>query len=236
MSITVWSNAPDTPTHICEDARLGGGRGGSRFSGQSGWQLGINFTSLSDLASQLRSAAQPDHMCGAGLFESCRPVRRGEIMRLAIHAHGNSGVVFVNGLRRPSLSVSSISRNHADLHAIGLRTHTSATILFMGCLAGLGPDGTRFLRAISRVWPGRTVVGFATVGYAHGGEMLRGRGDYCTEAGMRDTRSSSGSLGPGAPDPWARSWRNLQALPWASETSPGAKVVRDGSILRGGEL
>ena len=104
-----------------------------------------------------------------------------------------------------------------------------AVILFVGCLAGSGRAGTDLLIALSRVWPNRKVVAFATLGYAPGGAMSRS-GEHCTEPGMRDTTA----LYPGEADRDAgRYWGDLTVWPWATETSPQAKVAMNQTIIRG---
>jgi hypothetical protein len=104
-----------------------------------------------------------------------------------------------------------------------------AVILLVGCVAGQGREGTALLQALSRVWPNRKVAGFATLGYVAGGEMLRA-GAHCTEAGKRDTNA----LYPGEADATVgRYWHTRADWPWASESSPRAKVALNGVITVG---
>jgi hypothetical protein len=241
MSVNAWANGPNTPGYVCTDARLTN-RGVSRWPwqgralttvdqdyGQAGWDIGFNYSGLSDLATQLSSLSRPDWVPGSGT------IGRGEIRRLAIHAHGNAGTLHVNGTPGPSLTARTVPSMHPDLHRIGLMTPDDAAypavILLVGCVAAQGREGTALLTALSRVWPNRKVVGFATLGYVAGGEMLR-RGAGCTEAGMRDTTA----LHAGEADDLAgRYWHNRTDWPWASETSPRAKVALNGGITLGAQ-
>ncbi|MEZ5403750.1 MAG: hypothetical protein R2729_28980 [Bryobacteraceae bacterium] len=243
MSVAVWANSRDVPGLVCQDARLTDrsvrpwpwqDRAISKTDqlyGQSGWDLGINYQDLADLAGKLSSLRRPGYVAGS------RPtIIRGEIRRLAIHAHGVSGTIFVNGkTRTPALTAATVATEHAHLHQIGLMTpddaQNPAVIEFPGCLAGQGKAGTELLIALSRVWPNRKVVAFASLGYAPGGKMSRS-GERCTEPGMRDTNAVHvGDADANA----ARYWPDMKAWPWASEASPRAKVVLNQRIIRGGE-
>ncbi len=207
MAINVWANSRDVPGVVCADALLTdrsrirlpftqrATTTSDQVYGQAGWHIGVNFLHLGDLASKLRTLTIPDSLPRGG-----RPVQRGDIQRLAVHAHGASGTIFINGQRDPiTLTAQTVAMYHEHLHQIGLMTPDNssnpAVILFVGCLAGGGRAGTDLLIALSRVWPNRKVVAFATLGFAPGGEMLRS-GEHCTEPGMRDTTA----LYPGEAD------------------------------------
>lgn len=241
MSVNVWANSRDVPGYVCSDARLTERSEihipfmdrplavGDRLYGQAGWQIGVNFRDLADLARQLKTLPLPSYLPGGG-----RPIRHGEIQRLAIHAHGAAGTIFINGQDDArTLTAQTVNANHAHLHEIGLMTPDSpsnpAVILFVGCLAGGTRSGTELLIALSRVWPNRKVVAFATLGYAPGGRMLRS-GQGCSEPGMRDTNA----LYPGEADAnVGRYWEDLASWPWASESSARAKVALNGAIILG---
>lgn len=248
MPFTVWASSRDVPGVVCSDARLGGLDPESRVpsrrhvgdglpplypggivddrpggSGQGGWDRGISFSSLEDLARAL----------------SGHPFTAGSVSRLAINVHGLSGLLLVDGDGREGLTADNCYRPpfRTSVDKIGLATRRDAVILFMGCLAGQGPEGTRLLKQLSKSWPGRQVVAFTTVGFAPAGMMHRA-GAGCTEPGMRDTDVEYAGFGPGANDPTTRRlgemWPNLQAMPWASERSPHAKIALRGLIVRGG--
>lgn len=242
MPVNVWANGPETPGFVCRDARLTDRRVHpwpwqdrattivDQDYGQAGWDIGLNYSGLSNLVLQLSSLDRPKWVAGSG------KIGLGEIRRLAIHAHGNAGQVHVNGRLGPSLTaetVASMASIHSDLTRIGLMTSDDranpAVILLVGCVAGQGREGTALLLALSQVWPNRKVVAFATLGYVAGGEMFRS-GDGCTEPGMRDTNA----LYSGEADATAgRYWHNRTDWPWASETSPRAKVALNGGIIVG---
>lgn len=245
MSLHVWAGCYDVPTHVCEDARLrlnpapynpfNPGSALSRTDqtyGQRGWHVGLQFRNLGRLATQLERLIVPDYVS-----PNEHTIRRGELRRLAINAHGNKGVIFTSGKDHEAdgLSVATLSRYHPDLHRIGLLTPRdgSAIIYLMGCVAGLDHEGTELLIQLSRVWPNRRVVGFISIGYAVPGSMGR-VGQICEEPGMRDTLSGhSAGGGPQQQQAWGSRWSNLSALPWASEHSPSAKVALNGVLIRG---
>jgi hypothetical protein len=72
-------------------------------------------------------------------------------------------------------------------------------------------------------------VAFTTIGYRHPGAMSR-PGGHCELPGMRDTDAAADLYAN--PVKWDSQWSDQKALPWASEGSPHAKIVKDGTILR----
>jgi hypothetical protein len=234
------------PGIVCADARLTDRQRSGFFSrsisssdqlyGQAGWHIGVNFLNLADLASRLSNIEMPEYLearVGGGCSSPRgRRLRNGELTRLAIHAHGVSGSLFINGRGKTPLAPNTLEQFSGQLKTIGLLTpndkNDPAVILLVGCLAGSGSAGTALLTGLSRKWPNRKVVGFATLGFAPGGAMARG--GRCSEPGMRDTTA----LFPGEADATAgQHWGNLQTWPWASENSPRAKVAFNGAIVRG---
>jgi hypothetical protein len=267
MSVTVWANSKDLPGVVCRDARLTdrtktkvlwSGRPVTtqdQLYGQAGWDVGLTFTSLEDLAGHLEKLEIPKYVAGGGSY-----IQPGDIRRLAIHAHGAPGTIFINGVDsavRLTLKTIHDEKIHKQLDRIGRLTLDSAVantrafaeamkkrkdaavppplepavILFVGCIAGAGPDGTKLLCELSKLWPNRKVVGFVMLGYAPGGAMKR-KDEGCNEAGMRDTTSPlAGEADRDAPKYWA----DLKTWPWASEASPRAKVAFLGKLIKGQE-
>lgn len=240
MSVNVWANGPGTPGYACSDARLTNRKVTTwpwqdravltedREYGQSGWDIGLNYKGLGDLTAQIGQIKRPDWVDGKG-----STIKQGEIRRLAIHAHGNAGMLHVNGEGGPSLTAKSIGSMQSELSRIGLMTVSDAVnpavILLVGCVAAQGKEGNALLAGLSQLWPNRKVVGFWTLGYVAGGEMKRS-GEDCTEAGMRDT---SALYAGAANDVAGRYWKDLKEWPWASETSPHAKVAFNGAVVSG---
>lgn len=243
MTVNVWANAKDVPGAVCADARL---RDRSRwtrpttnsdqFYGQAGWDIGVNFMHIGDLAIKLRTLNIAE-----GWSARSRPIQCGEIQRLAIHAHGTTGVIYINGQEEGvqdkslKLTAETIAIHQGHLHQIGLMTPDNpanpAVILFVGCLAAGGPAGTALLTGLSRLWPNRKVVAYATLGYAPGARMLR-EGAHCTEPGMRDTNEND----PGkANRKEMLYWEDLKTWPWATEKSPRAKVALNQTIIHGAQ-
>lgn len=163
-------------------------------------------------------------------------------MRLAIYAHGQPGKIYLGG--RPlglggndtekellAVSVANLANISAGLQRIYGATEQHATILFMGCLAGRGKRGDDLLAALSGHWPNRTIVAFTTVGYALGHKMHRADGN-CMEPGMRDTEYLYSGPLEGQQDEAKERWNDLEWMPWASENSPNAKIIKNGQFLR----
>lgn len=242
MTVNVWANGPGTPGYACEDARLTD-RSKSNWPwqdravlsqdqeyGQAGWDLGVNYKGLGDLAAQLTQLKRQKWTPGTGSV-----VQAGEIRRLAIHAHGNAGMLHVNGEGGVSLTAKTIASMQSELTRIGAMTVTDAgnpaVILLVGCVAAQGKEGTALLVELSKLWPNRRVVAFGTLGYVAGGAMKRS-GDACTEAGMRDTTALYAGEGNKLA---SRYWSDMKTWPWASEDSPRAKVALNGVITRGAQ-
>lgn len=127
-AVSIWSNAIDVPTLVCDDARLHGPRGRvlayhDRPRGQAGWHIGLSFGSLASLAQQLSSLILPDYVATPRLYDSREPARRlrpGEVFKLAINAHGAPGSVFLSGQRARTdiLRVGDLERFATQLRAI----------------------------------------------------------------------------------------------------------------------
>jgi Domain of unknown function (DUF4347) len=240
MPLGVWACCRDVPTTVCRDARLNRdlhwdpGTQGRELYGVSGYHWGINFVNFRDLIQQLAINETPSHVCG-NWIRDCPRVGNGQITRLAINAHGIPGEFLINSDNsRPGLRADNLVRFQCQLNTLNLLLAPSATVLLMGCLCGQGPSGTELLTALSATYlRGRIIVGFSTVGVAMGGQMLR-QGQQCAEPGMRDSNEVAGSIRPTDRD-YGPLWGNLGALPWASETSPHAKVALNGAILRGAD-
>lgn len=233
MALAIWADSPDVPATVCFDARLhGAGGSADDYSGQAGWDAGIHFSSLRDLASKLSAGGTklPAHVCGNAWF-NCAPAGAGQVTRLAINAHGLPGQLYVNGQNATPLTAANINDYVSDLKCIGFALAPEATVILMGCIAGQGPGGTLLLQALQKVWPGRTIVAFVTVGFQNPDKMYRS-GQGCTEPGMRDTISLFPTMtGRQAFATYDPLWTDFRYLPWAAENSPGAKVIRNGVIV-----
>jgi hypothetical protein len=226
-TITVWAETGDIHGNVCADARLRSDDSKTLATsdtprGQAGWEMGIRYGN--DLNGLVRK-----------LMEITRT--QGKIRRLAIHAHGEPGKVYVNGLSQPPLSIETMQQFEAILTLLRPCLTDDAVVVFAGCLAGQGEHGDELLKEVSRRLPGRQVVAFETIGYAPGGKTQTRVGDDCTEPGMRDTDAPGGGGTGGKVQferetRWGQAWNNLEALPWASEFSTHAVVARGGHIIR----
>lgn len=251
--VAVWASGPGTPTSVCEDARLGGqpARTRSTSSGQAGWDLGVNFASLTDLATKLSTLQLPEWVLGpfpalnAGRYyarEPSRHIMHGEIRALAINAHGEHNHLQTSGRSQVGLRPSTLMENLGDLITIGRFLAPDATIYLMGCVV-VPPDEqqARLLFSLSRWWPGRRVVGYQTVGYQAGGDMTRpAHWGSCAEPGMRDGDQTTLTLTQRERDEvYGSRWNRVTVdyrvgLPWATAWSPHAVVVRSRRITHVG--
>lgn len=257
MPLAVWADAVDVPTRVCADARLGGATSqpanpDGQLNGQGGWDIGLRFANLTDLAAQLEQllVTLPSYMCTDSSFNWSWPPKWtcpavGKVTRLAINAHGEPGRLYAGGTpdsnltedpraERQAISVKNLPSMVVDLQRIHDATAPEATIFLMGCVAGQTTAGTELLKALSQLyWPDRRVVGFTTTGYQAGNRMLRPGNEICMEPGMRDTLDINQSA-PASQASLDRIdlWNDLNMMPWASDTSPGAKIAENGQIIR----
>lgn len=240
--VCIWA-ASDVPIAVHEDARLREAdkktlsklqwpEGLSR--GQAGWHIGVNWVTFDSLLQLLNNLKLPDYL-GAGRLRS------GEITRLAINAHGLPGDIRINGRSNKAgrLTAAALVPEWSDVRNQCLSLEKllapDATVLFMGCLAGFGSEGSALLKALSNLWPGRTVVMFWSIGYQLSAAMLRDS-NLC-EAGMRDTRQVNLSVTvPGKAmndfeEEMRLSWDDFKKLPWASHVSQTSRVAKNGQII-----
>ena len=224
MAVNVWAESRDVPNSVCSDARLAAGSAGpieypeGSPHGQAGWDIGLRFEDLKDLAKKLGGVKKTN----------------GAIGRLAIHAHGQmNGVLYVEGAAREknALTPESLQVNKEALNVIGSCIPAGGIVLLMGCIAGLGPGGSRLVKGLSKLWPGISVVAFTTIGYVNTADMLRK--SRCTEPGMRDTRSSNPTDPATQERVYKAQWNDLRKLPWQSEKSDSAKIAVNGAITKG---
>lgn len=229
MPIRVWATgriaAPGyAESPMCADARVfvrEGRAWGGRGNGQSGWDWGINFTDVGDLTNRLRSNPVPEHarreIHGTTLPPGC-------IERLAIQAHGNVGVFFINGQDQPGLSLDSFPSFRAGLVELGTFLATDADVLLTGCTVASGDRGTRLLELLSgpECWPGRTVVGFTRTELEN--DLFRPI-DHCRNPGVRLSDYTETTL-EGAGRPHA-----IDSYPWADSNVISAKVARNGAVV-----
>lgn len=257
-AIHVWAYHSELPdqgrVQHCQDARVGNGSRllgqGQRYpdgnwSGQAGWHIALPFDDLADLAERLEQFDLPDYMGGGR-------IQRGELQTLSIDAHGSPGRFFCNGIRGRQLRSRTVSSFRGPLRRIGLLTassrHTArdpvygsgdtswdaSTIMLMGCNSARGADGDRLLTRLSYEWPHRLVVGFS-VTIAHLRSIYRlheGTAQECVrpfplDSGRSDLHTDGVDEYLSTLDP-----TDATRIPFASPTSPNAKVAQDGAIIR----
>lgn len=254
---TIWAETLDVPNNVCEDARLHDHGAGILDDavelaaqkwkypdgppyGQAGWDWGLQFDSLLKLVRQMENEKMPDFLqerFGAEFLPE------DSLTRLAIHAHGEPGKIYVQGLNKTALTADNITTEWDFswfLSKLGNYLKADATVIFMGCYAGLGANGTRLLKALSREsFPGRKVVLFATLGYAFPQQKRPGEpASRGYEPGMRDTDYTIPCGGDSTCQykHYGQYFEKLDKLPWASESSPHARVALNGQIIRGEAL
>jgi hypothetical protein len=94
-------------------------------------------------------------------------------------------------------------------------------------------SGSQFLIEVSKLLPGREIMGIITIGFSHGGAMARPASGG-NEPGMRDTQEIWAAPEQSIEEKrYSGVWGDLAALPWASRTSPHTKIARDGVITGG---
>ncbi len=157
----------------------------------TGWSLTVSFDDLGDLVDRIRRSG----------------VGAGSVTRLAIVAHGDSdGVVRIDR----DLTAGSIRYFEPALRAIGRFLTRGAFLEFYSCVAAAGLSGDALLSSLSRILPGRTIVGFVI-----NGEFTSGFDNAPGNVGEAAHAAGSGRAGVRL-DPWHYA----------------AKWARDGAIVR----
>jgi len=218
----VWAYSITAPGNTCEDARLLGGGTNIQYpegndQGQAGWDIGLDFKEIFNLAQNLGN------------------LKAGLITRLAINLHGCPGKIDAaggGGTEATMFNSAQLFNTYSGpLMFINSMLAAEAVVLIMGCNVAKGKAGEEFLSDLSRwAFRGHKVVGFSRIG-----ETLRQyrQGEYCSEPGMRDTTYDEPSAGE--PVVQVEREQEVLSLPWASETSPHAKIAKDGKIILGEE-
>lgn len=172
----------------------------------NGWETSYGFETLQQLAETLTTHGHAQR----------------KINRLGICAHGNRGGI-VEIARSTTLTAANVSHPAIAplLRALEQFLTRDARVIFFSCAAGQGPEGTQLLSNLSRLWPGRTVVGFTTFGYIDTSlNAPNAPGNVADTGDMND-----GRIG-------AQVVRSGQRRERMDENAPTAKWVRSGSIIR----
>jgi len=235
VEINMWTYQKST-LPVCYDPVLDDGKGlnypEGNSKGQAGWNVSVGFDTIYDLSSQIYDGVtMPSSFC-SNVWDDCPKSSIWSINRLAIKAHGAPGEIWINGEGQPALSTDTLPTYEPLLRKIGIRlAYPRSLVLITSCLAGQGTHGTELLRMLSDLWPYATVVAFSTQGYSSSYFMKRS-GDSCNNPGERSTDNPTGSFSPSEDDYYKHKWGDYVAMPWASEKSPYAKVVRGGEVLK----
>lgn len=243
----VWASHSQAPTNVCDDPRLDGGKArlaypAGTLRGQAGWQATVKFSTIRELANNLRQLTIPDYFGDDAAGKGYVPP--GRITRLAMNAHAMGGAFAANGPNARNeltecvtdMRVLQNGDLRADLARIGRMLAPAAPILLLGCEAAQTSTGGYLIMALSNVFKDHPVTGFATVGHS-GGPKSKRSDESCSEAGMRDTNFLHTSRSPREEDERvAANWGDLKAWPWASEVSPRAKTALNGEIIRRPEI
>lgn len=234
---------------VCEDARLnehdkdkestGKILDKDTFYGQAGWDIGI------------RQPGNAFHALPATITQRCKPHL---INKFGLNAHGDSGEVAVNGVyvgrepgdwsdrriaNKPALGVNTL-RSHFG-NVLDFFNHVivpTGSLTFYSCLAGRGAEGEKFLKQLSLELRPRKVIAFTSLGFTAPIAQSRRSmwGGKCVEPGVRDTSYSTESSEATQYTRYLEGdkFKDLQSLPWQSDTSPHVKVAQNGNIVHQG--
>jgi hypothetical protein len=220
----IWAYSTNAPGKTCPDARLLGGGTTIQYpagndTGQAGWDIGLMFNGVGDLGEKLQSLTADKGYV---------------ITRLAVNLHGSPGRIDVDsvGTEAGSYDFKRLwERKSSQLLQINGLLGSGAVVLIMGCNSARGEEGAALLKQLSsEVFKNHKVVGFTTVGMTL--RQFR-HGEFCSEPGMRDSDYENSSVD--MPRLQEQREKEVLALPWASETSPHAKIALNGVIISGAE-
>lgn len=115
-----------------------------RESTTTGWSHLFYFDTLSDLLIKMKQNRL-----------------RGKVDILGIVAHGDAGGLVNLG---SPLTPETIDEFRNPLHTLRWYLKPQATVAFYSCVAAIGEGGSKLLAEVSRLLPGRYIVGFTVWG------------------------------------------------------------------------
>ena len=224
--LRVWASGPLSPLIICPDANVpdpsGKGYPEGNDVGQFGWDVGMTFSSLSELDDKL-STSISEH--GGKKVE-----------RLAIDVHGVPGHLDIDGkignrpttaeeIKTKEFGLETFEKYRPQFIRIAQHIAPNGTLIFMSFNVDVGPMGSQILSKLSaEIFREIKVVGFITIGAS---------GQIAVKSCMLPGAKFLGSTQPsGSPEEEARRWLQVKGDPWASEKSPQAKVALNGNIIK----
>jgi hypothetical protein len=149
------------------------------------------------------------------------------VAKFAILAHGDMGGQFSVG--KDVVNPGTIGSLKGTLVELDRYLAHGADVFLFGCTAATGKDGSILLKELSKLLPGRRIIGFDFVNILNPENPRRGEGKagFCSD-----------------PDIWVTSakdvgeWQNLWRLKGkemiknrATDEAPQAKIAKDGKIV-----
>jgi len=153
----------------------------------TGWSHLVYFDDFQDLLAKLQSRDVGGH-----------------VDILGIVAHGQPGSVNLGG----ELSVETIGAWTDRLGVLQRVLAPEACLAFYSCVAGVGEPGSKLLRTLSKLLPGRWIIGFTVWGV---GSTIVGAPGVMSYSVSGSTGAPQGRLDP---------------------SIPHTKIARDGEIVR----
>jgi hypothetical protein len=147
------------------------------------------------------------------------------VTELGILAHGDAGGRVWMG--DDELNPATIENFTADFNSLDNTLTKDATVFIFGCVSGLEKDGSVLLKEVSKLLPGRKIVGFNVVNSVRPTGIRREGGNFL----------GFGSHPCYDPEVWASDSRSLLNVrnPYvnlATENAPQAKVAQSGKIIK----
>ena len=164
---------------------------------ETGWSHTITFRSLGDLNTKMEQRKL-----------------QGKVSKLGIVAHGDKpGQVVLDRV----MTASNLKSFDTELERIRWFLKRDAQVTFYSCIAGKADEGSRFLMALSKMLPGRTIVAFTLYGETDGALGIPG-----DPGKVRQRESSLVAAPPNAP--------------LLTPEHPATKWAKDGSLIRNAPL
>jgi hypothetical protein len=152
-----------------------------------------------------------------------------KVTRLGVLVHGDVGGRLWVG--DDELNPATVEDFKSDFQSLSKNLTKDATFLAYGCVSGVGKDGSVLLKQISKLLPGRSIVGFNVINSVNPTSMRKeganvfgwgGRSCFDPEVWASNFRSAIDAAAPGS-KPFVNE---------ATENAPQAKVARDGRIVK----
>ena len=150
------------------------------------------------------------------------------VVKFAILAHGDMGGQFSVG--KDVVNPGTIASVKGTLEELDRYLAPGADVFLFGCTAATGKDGSILLKELSKLLPGRRIIGFDFVNILNPQNPRKGPGKagFCSDPDVWVTSAKDAGE-------WNNSFRSMgktMIKNQATDEAPQAKIAKDGKIVK----